>query len=291
MVLSAPATCGETENLPGSFTSTSPLAGQQNQQDFGVSLPQPPPNLRKRIFVAKKHPQALANPARRRVERFHRNDAGTHILPLDGSLQADQHGGAFFQQIAVLIEPFLKQDCLILTGRVRELDDPHLGTRLCPALGAVEHRRREPPGGRALLDGADEFGPGLNPQTCEDRRIGIKRMAGQKESDTIELAPQPLVERPGLNLRQRNRARAFAAKQNGLAGKPFFLAPVCGGENGFGGGKDTRAAAFQFIKGASGGETFERALVDFARIEFCRKFTDIAEYAAWLAGPLRKFSC
>ena len=195
-----------------------------------------------------------------------------------------KHGGAFFQQIAVLIEPFLKQDRLILTGRIRELDDPHLGTRLCAALGAVEHRRREPPGGRALLDGADEFGPGLNAQPRQDRRIGIERMAGQKKSDTIELATQPLVERPGLNLRQRNRTRAFAAKQNGLAGKPFFLAPVCGSKNGLGGGKDTRAAAFQFVKGTGGGETFERSLVDFARIEFCRKFTDVAEGAPGRLG-------
>ena len=41
---------------------------------------------------------------------------------------------------------------------------------------------------------------------------------------------------------------------------------------------------FQFVEGAGGGETFEGSLVDFARIEFCRKFTDVAEGAPGRLG-------
>ena len=170
--------------------------------------------------------------------------------------------------IAVLIEAFLKQDCFILAGLIRELDDPHLRARLGSPFVTVEHRGSKPSGRGALLDRADEHGPGLHPQPRENRGIGVERMARQKEADRVELAPQPLIERPWFGLRQCNGVGTFAAKQHALAGKLLCLTAVRRGEDGFGGGMDARAIGFEVVESAGGGETFERALIDLARIEF-----------------------
>src|SRR5208282_5404623 len=124
---------------------------------------------------------------------------------------------------------------------------------------------------------ADEHGPGLYPQPRENRGIGIERMAGQKEADRVELAPQPFIERPWLGFWQRNSVDAFAAKQHALAGELLCLTAVRRGEDGFCGGMDARAIGFEVVESAGGGETFERSLIDLARIEFCRKMTEIAK--------------
>jgi len=62
-----------------------------------------------------------------------------------------------------------------------------------------------------------------------------------------------------------------------LAGKLLCLTAVRRGEDGFCGGMDARAIGFEVVKSAGSGETFERALIDLARIEFCREMTEIAK--------------
>jgi hypothetical protein len=83
--------------------------GQQNERYFAITpRAQAPGDLTERIFVPEKDSQSLADPARRDIQRLHGNDAGAHVLTFNGGLQADEHGGAFFQKIAVLVETFLK---------------------------------------------------------------------------------------------------------------------------------------------------------------------------------------
>ena len=127
------------------------------------------PRLRRREIspsgpsVARKNAQPLADPIRRAVQGFHRDNAGSHVFPFKRCLQANEHAGAFRQKIAILIETFLKQNCFILAGLIRKGNDPHLRARLGPAFVPVQHCRGEPRGGRALLDRAGELGEALHP--------------------------------------------------------------------------------------------------------------------------------
>ena len=62
-------------------------------------------------------------------ERFGRDDARPHLVALQAPGKRDQHGRALFQEVAVLVEPLLEQDRLILPGVVGELHDAHFGAR------------------------------------------------------------------------------------------------------------------------------------------------------------------
>jgi hypothetical protein len=104
-----------------------------------------------------------------------------------------------------LIEAFLEEDRFILAGLVGQLDDAHLGPRPRAPLLPVEHDRRKPPGRGALSNRAGELGEARHPKAAQNRSIGVERMAGEEEADCLELAAQPLGERPAFDLEAGER--------------------------------------------------------------------------------------
>ena len=91
-----------------------------------------------------------------------------------------QHVGAFFQEIAKLVERLLEQDRLVLPGRIGELDDADLPAGLGAPLvsGRARWRRAARPTRRA--HGAGEIRPALARNALQ-RAVDRPRADGRRE--------------------------------------------------------------------------------------------------------------
>ena len=103
-------------------------------------------------------------------------------------------------------------------------------------------------------------------------------MAGEKEADRVVFALQPLGRQPRLDLRQRDRlALAAAAEQFALPDGGRVVRALGAAEHGIDGGKDAGAVWLERVEGAGGGQAFQHALVDRARIDARGEIGEIGE--------------
>ena len=118
-----------------------------------------------------------------------------------------------------------------------------------------------------LLHRAGEIGPALDAQALQRAVIRVERMARQKEADGVELAPQPVG--GGQGCAAHFQRRRLASRRTARSGRPPARRRVRLASASIGSieAKATRALRLELVEGAGGGETFERLLVDRARID------------------------
>ena len=165
-------------------------------------------------------------------------------------------------------QAFREHDRLIVSGRIGELDDPHLAAGARAPLGARHYRTRDAAGARSRAHSAGKLGPRLDPHALESSSIVVQRMAGEEESDRSKLLLQPLRWKPRLDVAERDRrACGGAAKQFGLADGDVIVGALRGSKYGIDGGEHAGAVGFERIEGARRGEAFQHALVHRVRLD------------------------
>src|SRR5256885_249865 len=103
-------------------------------------------------------------------------------------------------------------------------------------------------------------------------------MAGEEESDGVELALQPLRGKPGLCCGKRNLlARHAAAEQLALAHLGVVLPALRSREDRVDARMHARAVALQRIERTGGRKTLQHAFIDRARVHPACKVGDVAE--------------
>src|SRR5262249_27663805 len=136
--------------------------------------------------------QALLHLLCGRIERLGRLYARPDLVALRFGSEEQQERGPGLEQVAVLQQAFGKDHRLVVPGWVGEADDTHAIAGLGAALDARDHRRCHAARGGAGFHGLAEIRPRLDPQTLEQRRIVVERMAGEKEADRVVFLLQPL---------------------------------------------------------------------------------------------------
>ena len=175
-------------------------------------------------------------------------------------------------------ETFGEDDRLVLAGRIGELDDAELGARFGAPLGAIEHAGGKARRGRAAAHGARKIGPALDAQAGQHALVGLERMTGKKEADGLEFAAQAIGGRPRGAARLQRRAVAVA-EQRALSGGLFLNGAVGERQRRLHRGEGDRPIGLEFVEGARGGETFQRLLVDHARVDAPRHVGERGERA------------
>src|SRR5262249_59264332 len=105
-----------------------------------------------------------------------------------------------------------------MSGGVGELDDAHLAAGARAPFGARDHGAGDAAGAGARAHGARKLRPRLHPHALEGGGIIVERVAGEKETDGLELLLEPLGRQPRLDLADRKwSARRAAPEQFRLA--------------------------------------------------------------------------
>src|SRR5437764_8233578 len=104
-------------------------------------------------------------------------------------------------------------------------------------------------------------------------------MAGEKESVGIEFLLQPLGRQPWLELGQAQRTARGAVTERELerAALLGLVRALRLTQHGIDRRKHARAVALQRVERSGGGEAFQHALVDCARIDPGREIGEVAE--------------
>ena len=106
-------------------------------------------------------------------------------------------------------------------------------------------------------------------------------MAGEKEADRVVFALQAFRRQPRLDLRQRDLlALPAAAEQFALPDGGRVMRALGAAEHGIDGGEDAGAVRLELVEGAGGGQAFQHALVDRARIDARGEIGKVGELAA-----------
>ena len=176
------------------------------------------------------------------------------------------------------VQAFLEDHRLVVAGRVGEFQNAHPVAGLGAPLGARHDGAGDAARGRALLHRIGERRPRLHVQPLERGGVIVERMAGEEEADRVELALQPLGRQPRLGRGQRNLlAHRRPAEHVVLADLRSLVLALRRRKDRVDAGVDARAVGLQRIERAGGGEAFQHALVDRARIDAAREVRDVAE--------------
>src|SRR5690606_3100918 len=150
------------------------------------------------------------------------------------------------------------------------------GARL--AFDALGNRAGKPAGDRPAADGSLEVGPHLHPHALEQPHIAVEGMGGEIEADRAVLAREPLLRIPRLGGRQLEGC-GRPAEQLALAELTRLAGARGGGQDAVDGGEDAGPVRLEAVEGPGGGEAFERAPADRARIDAPREVAEIGEGA------------
>ena len=92
-------------------------------------------------------------------------------------------------------------------------------------------------------------------------------MARQEEADRVVFAPQPFGRQPRLDLRQHDGRRVGGTAEHVvLPDGRGLMAALARRQDRFGAGEHPRAIGIEPVERAGGGQAFDHALVDRARI-------------------------
>ena len=130
------------------------------------------------------------------------------------------------------------------------------------------------------LHRARELGPGLHAQLLQHGGVIVERMAGEEEADRVVFALQPLGRQPGLDRRQRDRlARCRPPPNNSLCPTAAVLVRALRASRAWRRRPAKTRARFasKRVEGAGGGQAFQHALVDGARIDARGEVGEVGE--------------
>ena len=119
----------------------------------------------------------------------------------------------------------------------------------------------------------------------------VERMAGQEEADRLVFAAQALGRQPALDRRQSDRfalASPPPPPNNSLCPTAAVSCARCArASTDVDAGKDARAVCLETVEGAGGGQAFQHALVDGARIDARGEIREVGEFALAARGDDR----
>src|SRR4029079_5408901 len=114
-----------------------------------------------RLLLAHKHAQAFGKPRGSASERLRSLYSDTYSLALQFGGNGEQRHGSGLKHVAKLLQTLREDDCLIVSGRIGELDDANLAARARAPLGAREHSRGQSAAGSAGAHSLCEIPPPL----------------------------------------------------------------------------------------------------------------------------------
>ena len=204
--------------------------------------------------------------------------------PWASAVQKQQHGACPARAYrGIAPSPSAKDHRLVVAGSVGQADDAHLVAGLGAPL-----RRATPPWRRPCRRSTPVFTARENSaQDCTRRLLStcgviVERMAGEEEADRLVFAPQPLRRQPRLDLRACTIGSGAAPRRRTIRSGRCVAASWarCARASTASIGREGAGAVrLELVERAGGGETFQHALVDRARIDAPGEVGEVGERA------------